>query len=154
MAVLARLERFLKEHNTAFKTLEHTEAFTAQEVAAEMHVPGKELAKVVMLKGEKGFVMAVLPASRRVDIHRLKNILGEKDLRLSTEEEFKALFPDCEPGAEPPFGNLYNIDTLVDKTLTEDEQIFFNAGTHTSAVKIDYKDYAALVKPKVAEFAE
>jgi Ala-tRNA(Pro) deacylase len=154
MAVLARLEKYLKENNTGFETFDHPEAYTAQEVAAEMHVPGRELAKVVMLRGAEKFFMAVLPASRRVDLSRVKKVLGEKDLRLSTEEEFKVLFPDCEPGAEPPFGNLYNIDTLVDKTLAEDEQIFFNAGTHKRAVKMNYKDYAALVKPEVADFAE
>jgi Ala-tRNA(Pro) deacylase len=96
--------------------------------------------------------MAVLPASWMVDFKKLKDILEEKDLRLATEDEFKSLFPDCEPGAEPPFGNLYNIDTFVDRSLAEDEQIVFNGGNHQEAVQMDYKEFAGLVKPKVAEF--
>lgn len=152
MAV-GRLEEYLKGNKINYKVVAHPEAYTAQEIAAMMHVPGKELAKVVMMKAGERFIMTVLPASWRVDFSKVKEVLHEKDLRLATEDEFKTLFPDCEAGAEPPFGNLYNIDTLVDKSLTEDKHIFFNAGNHCEAVDMSYSDYANLVKPKVAEFA-
>src|SRR3990170_328866 len=108
MAVVERLEDVLKKNNIQYKTVAHQEAYTAQEIAAAIHVPGKELAKVVMVKAKDRFVMTVMPASWRVDFKKLKEALNEKDLRLATEEEFKAMFPDCEPGAEPPFGNLYH----------------------------------------------
>lgn len=154
MPILKRLEEFLKKNSAAFKVVSHQEAFTAQEVAAAMHVHGRELAKAVMLKVNGKYVMAVLPAHLKVDIEKLKSVLKEKNLRLATEDEFKKLFPDCEPGAEPPFGNLYNIDTLVDESLTRDEHIFFNAGNHYEAVDMVYSDYVKLVKPRVAEFAK
>jgi Ala-tRNA(Pro) deacylase len=153
MAV-GRLEEYLKRNSIKYKVVTHPEAYTAQEIAAMIHVPGKELAKVVMMKAGERLVMAVLPASWRVDFSKLREVLHEKDLRLATEDEFKTIFPDCEAGAEPPFGNLYNIDTLVDKSLSEDEHIFFNAGNHYEAVDMSYSDYANLVKPNVAEFAE
>lgn len=153
MAILERLEDYLKKNHVTYKTIPHPEVYTAQEIAAAMHVPGKELAKVVMIKAKDRFVMTVVPASWRIDFNKLKNILNEKDLRLANEEEFKVLFPDCEAGAEPPFGNLYNVDTYVDKSLTEDEEIFFNAGNHYESVGMAYRDYANLVKPRVAEFA-
>jgi len=153
MAIVERLEDYLKKNRIDYKTVPHPEAYTAQEIAAAMHVPGKELAKVVMIKAKERFIMAVLPASWRVDFNKFKEILNEKDLRLATEEEFKVLFPDCEAGAEPPFGNLYNVETYVDKSLTGDEEIFFNAGNHYESVRMTYRDYAGLVKPKVAEFA-
>ena len=153
MAILERLEGYLKQNNVVYKTVKHPEVYTAQEIAAAMHIPGKELAKVVMVKAKERFIMVVLPASWRVDFSKLKEVLNEKDLRLANEEEFRTLFPDCEAGAEPPFGNLYNIDTYVDRSITGDELIFFNAGNHYESVEMTYRDYAKLVKPKVADFA-
>lgn len=153
MPILKMLEDFLRSHNAHFKAIIHPEAYTAQETAAALHVKGKDLAKSVMVKADGRFVMAVLPASRKVDFDKLKYVLNGKDLRLASEDEFKRLFPDCEPGAEPPFGNLYNVDTVVDKALTGDEHIYFNAGTHYEALEMDYKEYEELVKPKVCEFA-
>lgn len=151
--MLNRLERFLKEKGVYYKTVIHSEAYTAQEVAASMHIKGKELAKTVIVKANGKYVMTVMPAAWKIDFDKLKEALHEKDVKLAKEEDFARLFPDCEPGAEPPFGNLYNVDTIVDKSLTEDEHIFFNAGSHYEAVEIDYKDYDRTVKPKVAEFA-
>jgi len=153
MAILSRLEEFLKKNSVKFKTVTHPEVFTAQEMAAEMHVSGKELAKVVMVKAGDRFVMMVLPASRKLDFKKLKETLEEKEIRLASEDEFKGLFPDCEPGAEPPFGNLYGVKTIVDTTLTEDEHIFFNAGNHYEAVEMAYKDYTRLAKPEVGDFS-
>ena len=152
MPVLKRLEEYLKKNDVSYREVVHPEAYTAQEVAAAMHVRGKDLAKPVMVKADGGFVMAVVPASLKVDFRKLKDILKKKDVRLATEDEFKSLFPDCEPGAEPPFGNLYSVDTVVDRKLADDERIFFNAGTHYQAVEIDYKDFARLVKPRVGDF--
>lgn len=154
MSIPRRLEVLLKEHDVAFKPLIHPEAYTAQEVAAAMHVKGKELAKAVIVKTDGRFVMAVLPASSLVDFQKLKEFLGEKDVHLASEEEFRSLFPDCETGAEPPFGNLYDVDTVVDRTLTLDEEIYFNAGTHYEAVEMRYRDYEELVHPRVADFVK
>ena len=151
--MLNRLEMFLKENHILYETVIHPEAYTAQETAASMHVSGNELAKTVMVKAGGGFVMAVLPASRRLDIERLKEALAEKNVRIAEEAEFKGLFPDCEPGAEPPFGNLYGMRTLVDRALAEGERFFFNAGNHHEAAGVDYKDYEAAVKPRVADFS-
>jgi Ala-tRNA(Pro) deacylase len=153
MPILKRLEEYLKKNDAKYKEIAHPEVYTSQEVAAAMHISGKDLAKPVMIKADGSFVMAVLPASLKVDFKKLKEILMKKDVRLATEDEFKDLFPDCDPGAEPPFGNLYSVDTVVDRRLTADEHIFFNAGTHYQAVEMDYKDFARLVKPRVEDFA-
>lgn len=154
MSIPRRLEVLLKERHVDFKPLIHPEAYTAQEVAASMHVKGQELAKAVMVKTDGSFVMTVLPASGRIDFQKLKEFLGKKDVRLASEDEFKGLFPDCETGAEPPFGNLYDVDTVVDASLTRDEEIYFNAGTHYEAVEMRYRDYEELVKPKIADFSK
>lgn len=152
MPITRRLETLLRENAVGFKSVVHPEAYTAQEVAAAMHVKGRELAKAVIVKTDGRFVMAVLPASGMVDFLKLRNLLGEKDARLATEDEFRALFPDCETGAEPPFGNLYDVETIVDESLTHDEDIYFNAGTHYEAVEMRYRDYEELVKPRIADF--
>ncbi|MFW6085283.1 MAG: aminoacyl-tRNA deacylase [Gemmatimonadota bacterium] len=132
---------------------EHPPAFTAQEVAAAEHVPGKELAKTVMLTDGKAFVMAVLPATRRIEIDKLREVAGIPDLRLAEEDEFAGLFPNVETGAMAPFGNLYDVPVFVDQTLREDESITFNAGTHTDTIRMAYADFERLVEPVVAEFA-
>lgn len=152
MAICKKVKDFLDQHNVKYQVKGHPEVYTAQEIAAALHVPGKELAKVVMIKAGDRFVMTVLPASWRIEMAKLKEILKTKDIRLATEEEFKDLFPDCELGAMPPFGNLYGLDVYVDKALTEDEEIFFQAGNHIESIKMKYKDYSDLVKPKIAEF--
>ena len=151
--MIGKLKKFLKEKGIDYKTIKHDEAFTAQEIAAVTHVPGKETVKVVIVNGDDKYFMAVLPASYRIDTEKLKNILKVKKIKLSTEEEFENLFPDCEIGAMPPFGNLYDIPVYVDSTLTEDETIVFLAGNHKESIKIKYKDYSKAVKPKVEEFA-
>jgi len=153
MAIAKRLQEFLKEKKIEYRVFTHPEVYTAQEVAASMHVPGRELAKVVMVKADERLVMTVIPASTRVDFTKLKEILKTELVTLSTEAEFEGLFPDADPGAEPPFGNLYDVETIVDKALTEDEGICFNAGSHYEAVEISYKDYEGAVMPTVADFA-
>lgn len=153
MPILAKLREFLDNNGIHYEVLSHRQAFTAQEVAAVQHVPGMELAKVVMLRSGTEFVMAVLPAPYRVDLERAKTVLAKPEVSLATEQEFKGLFPQCEPGAMPPFGNLYNLAVYVEQALTRDEEIVFNAGTHTQTVKMKYADFARLVQPKVVSFA-
>jgi Ala-tRNA(Pro) deacylase len=131
----------------------HSLAYTAQEVAHYQHVPGKQVAKVVMVKKQSGNpVMLVLPASFKVDFAKLRQVLGEH-AELEQEKEFRTLFPGCEVGAEPPFGNLFGIDVVVDKSLTKDEEIVFNGGSHWQTIKMRYEDYERLVRPRIAEFA-
>ncbi len=153
MQILAKLRDFLDKNGVHYEVLSHRQAFTAQEVAAVQHVPGMEVAKVVMLRSGTEFVMAVLPAPYRVGLDRAKAVLGKPEVTLATEEEFKGLFPQCEPGAMPPFGNLYNLAVYVDDALAHDEEIVFNAGTHTQTVKMKYADFARLVRPTVVSLA-
>jgi len=135
-----------------YETLSHAKAFTARMAAAAEHVPRGRQAKVVMVSSRKGPAMAVLPADRKLDLRKLKKILHEAAV-LQTEAEFTPVFPDCETGAMPPFGNLYGLATYVDWHLEKEEYIVFEAGTYTDAIKIRYDDYARAVKPVVADLA-
>ncbi len=148
-----RLLAYLKGNNVPFQSMKHHAAFTAQEVAAAQKVPGKQVAKVVIIKADGTMAMLVMPASHRIDFRKLNAILGGKEARLAEEEEFANLFPDCDTGAMPPFGNLYHVTVYVDKSLTEDPEIVFNAGTHTETLKVSYADYSRLANPIVADFA-
>ena len=133
---------------------QHMGARTAQEVAQTQHLPGKQMAKVVMVKTAKGApLMLVLPASHRVNFEKLRRVLGT-NAELEPANEFRELFPECETGAEPPFGNLFGVEMLVDTALTEDAEIVFNAGSHWQTVKMRYADYAHIVNPRVASFAD
>ncbi len=152
MTMLLRLKKYLDAEKVPYEVLAHREAYTAPEIAEALHIPGKELAKVVIAKVDGRFVMMVLPANWKVDIKRLKAVFGTSHVRLATEEEFRDLFPDCVIGAMPPFGNLYGLAVYVDRALTEDEEIVFQAGTHVDAVKLRYRDFADLVHPQVTEF--
>lgn len=153
MPVLRKLQEYLDEHHIKYQVLTHSLAYTAQEIAQAQHIPGKQMAKVVMVKTEKGTpVMLVLPASHKVDFARLQDVLGSR-AELEAEREFRDLFPGCETGAEPPLGNLFHLDTLVDTALSEDEEIVFNAGSHWQTVRMRYEDYIRLVQPRVATFA-
>ena len=154
MSVSARLKQFLDEKSVKYVTVSHSRAYTAQEVAASLHVPGRELAKSVVVHADGGFALGVLPAPRRIDFGLLKKAIGAKELRLATEAEFQSLFPDCETGAMPPFGNLYGLKVWADDSLKEDAEIVFNAGTHTDTVKMSYKDFERVVAPTVTKFAE
>ena len=154
MPILTKLRDFLDQSGVAYEVLDHRQAFTAQEVAAAQHISGKELAKVVMLRRGDEFIMAVLQAPERVDLDHVRTLLKASDVRLATEQEFAGLFPSCEPGAMPPFGNLYGLPVWVDEALAEDAEIVFNAGTHTQTVKMGYGNFARLVKPKLAKLAQ
>jgi Ala-tRNA(Pro) deacylase len=150
--MLQRLKDYLDQHQVHYDVLTHPEAHTAPQTAQALHVPGKEVAKVIIVKVDGRFVMTVLPATWKVDIKRLKEVFGTSHVRLATEEEFTGLFPDCQVGAMPPFGNLYGLEVYVDQSLTEDDAIVFQAGTHVDAVKMKYRDFARLAQPQVAEF--
>lgn len=150
---LQKLTEFLDSHGVKYLTINHSRAYTAQEIAASAHIPGKELAKTVMVKLDGRMAMAVLPASYRVDLDALKAAAGAQDAALATEAEFKDLFPECEVGAMPPFGNLWGLPVYVAETLAEDKEIAFNAGTHSQLVRMAYADFERLVKPTVANFS-
>ena len=150
---IQKLKEFLDSHNVKYVTISHSRAFTAQETAASAHVPVKELAKTVIVKIDGKMTMAVLPACCKVDFDLLKKAAKAATIEIANEKEFKDLFPDCEIGAMPPFGNLYGMDVFVAESLTEDKEIAFNAGSHRELVKMTYKDFERLVKPKVTKFS-
>jgi len=148
-----KLKEFLDQNKIKYITITHSPAYTAQEIAAIAHIPGKQLAKTVMIKFDNEMGMAVLPANHKVDFDMLKEMICAEFVLLATENEFKSMFPGCEPGAMPPFGNLYNMPVYVSEALTKDEEIAFNAGSHTELIKMSYKDFEKLVQPKIMEFS-
>ena len=147
-----RLEAYLREKQVPFAVRHHPRAITAQEVAASEHVPGKMLAKTVTVLVDGKMVMLALPAPYQVDMDKAGKALGV-EVRLAHEEEFENTFPDCEVGAMPPFGNLYEVPVYVEAALAEDETIVFRAGTHTDTMSLSYADFERLVEPTIAEFA-
>jgi Ala-tRNA(Pro) deacylase len=152
MSISRTLQTYLDHERVHYDVLPHPEAFRALAIAQTLHTPEKEMAKVVIVKVDERFVMTVLPASWNVDIHRLRTVFDSHQVRLATEDELTGLFPDCELGSMPPFGNLYGLPVYVDQSLMEDEEIVFQAGTHSEAIRMRYTDFAALVFPVVAEF--
>ena len=144
-----KLKDYLDQHEIQYVTISHSPAYTAQRIAELTRTPGKEFAKTVIVKIDDKFAMAVLPASRRVNLQHLQEAIGADEVALSSEREFKELFPDCEVGAMPPFGNLYDMGVYVAEQLTKDEEIAFNAGSHSELVKMSYNDFANLVTPQV-----
>jgi Ala-tRNA(Pro) deacylase len=148
-----KLRDFLDNEGIKYVTVSHSVAYTAQEIAARAHVRGKSLAKTVMVKLDGNVSMVVLPATFKVDFDLLKEASGASDVELASEKEFKNMFPDCELGAMPPFGNLYGFDVYVAKTLAQDDEIAFNAGSHTELIKLPYTDFERLVKPKVVRIS-
>ena len=147
-----RLTDFLDSHKIKYVKISHSLAYTAQEIAASAHVSGKELAKTVIVKLDGSMAMAVLPALRRIDPDRLRRASGANQIAFATEGEFKSRFPECDVGAMPPFGNLYDMAVYVDASLAEDEEIVFNAGSHTELVRMNWADFKRLVEPKIASF--
>jgi len=150
---IAKLKDFLDQNKIKYTVINHSEAYTAQEVAASSHIPGKEIAKTVMVKMDGRMSMAVLPASCKIDFDLLKKASGAKEVTLAGETEFKDTFPGCDVGAMPPFGNLYDMDVYSAEKLAEDDEIAFNAGSHTELIRLSYKDFEMLVKPKVLKFS-
>jgi len=152
MEIPKRLIDCLKENKAQYEILRHPEAVTAQRIAQAEHVKGRHHAKVVMIKSGQRHLMLVLPADYQIDLEKVEKAIG-KPVSLDKEQEFKSLFPDCAIGAMPPFGNLYGLPTYVDKHLAEQAYIVFEAGTHTDAIKMSYRDYETIVKPQVEDLA-
>lgn len=148
-----KLKDFLDTNNVKYVTISHSPAYTAQQIAASADIPGKELAKTVIVKIDDALAMAVLPASYKVDFDSLKEAAGAGKVELASEREFENMFPECDVGAMPPFGNLYGLPVYVAESLAEDEEIAFNAGSHTELIRMSYADFENLVKPKVVKFS-
>jgi len=149
-----KLKDFLSREGVKYVSIYHSPAYTAQEIAALTHIPGKELAKTVMVKLDGKMAMAVLPASYRVDLDLLKKASGARSVELASEEEFRDRFPGCEVGAMPPFGNLYGMEVYAAQSLAKDKTIAFNAGTHFELIRMAYQDFERLVQPKVVKFSK
>jgi Ala-tRNA(Pro) deacylase len=146
---LTNLREFLDSHHIKYLVISHSVAYTAQGIAALVHLSGKRLAKTVIVKIDGTLAMAVVPASHHVDLALLKASTGANKVELATEQEFKDKFPDCETGAMPPFGNLYGMTIFADESLAHNEEITFNAGTHRELVRMDWQDLVRLVKPSI-----
>lgn len=150
---LRKLREFLDSHNVRYFVVSHSPAYTAQEIAAAAHVPGKELAKTVIVTLDGKMAMVVLPASRQLDFGLLRALTGAGEVELAGEREFAGLFPECEIGAMPPFGNLYGMEVYVSEELEDDDDIAFNAGAHTELLRLSYESYKRVVHPKVARLS-
>jgi Ala-tRNA(Pro) deacylase len=148
-----KLREFLDKNNVKYVVISHSLAYTAQEIAARAHIPGKELAKTVIVNLDGKLHMAVLPASNQIELPALKAATGATSARLASEIEFKDNFPDCAVGAMPPFGNLYGITVFVDESLTADKEIAFNACSHNELIRLAYEDFVRLTQPRVLKFA-
>jgi Ala-tRNA(Pro) deacylase len=150
---LSKLKDFLDSYNVKYVVISHSVAYTAAGIAALTHIPGRELAKTVIVKIDGALAMAVVAASQHVDLAALKAATCAKTVELASEAEFRAQFPDCELGAMPPFGNLYGMSVFADESLLRDKEIAFNAGSHRELVRIAWEDYERLVQPKVMRVA-
>jgi Ala-tRNA(Pro) deacylase len=154
MAKMSDLLRYLDSNKVEYYIVEHEPAFSAHEVAVATRFPESEIAKAVLLHIDDHFWMAVLRADQRINQQLIKRTFGAKHVRLAHEEDLAGMFPDCQLGAMPPFGNLYGLPVLVEESLAEDEEILFNACTHTKAVRMKFKEFRRLAKPVIAGFAE
>ena len=154
MAIPQRIRGYLDSQNVPYETLHHSQAFTAQEVAHSLHVSGKKCVKAVVAEGDNKTVVVVMPASHRLNFQELKSALKVNQLEMLVESELVGLFPDCDLGAVPPFGNLYGIDVWVDRAVASTEKILFCAGTHEDCIRMRYSDFAKLTRPFVGHFSE
>ena len=146
---VAKLKEFLDANSVKYTSIKHEKAYTAMAVAESAHVPGKDMAKTVVVRMDGRLAMAVLPATQHLRLDRLRKATGAESVEVAVEQDFWADFPGCELGAMPPFGNLFRMDTFVEPRLAEDVEIAFNAGSHTEVVKMTFKDYQRLVKPRL-----
>ena len=154
MAKLSDVIEYLKRNNAPYEVIDHAPAYSAHEVALASHVLEKDLAKTLIVYADGKYFMFIMPADHRIVDHQLHEIVGGKHIHLATEEDLQQLFPDCEIGAMPPFGNLYALPVFVDNSLTGDEMITFNACSHTRSIRMKMADFQRLVKPTVAEFSQ
>jgi len=151
--LLTRLKAFLDTCNVQYVVISHSVAYTAQGIAALTHIPGKDLAKTVVVKIDGKLAVAVVPASSHVDLMRLKQATSASNVQLASEDDFREKFPDCETGAMPPFGNLYGMEVFVDESLSEDKEVAFNAGSHRELVRMSWADLERLVQPRLLKIA-
>ena len=152
MSISMRIKNHLDERKIPYVSLTHPQTYTAQGTASTMHIPGQEVAKTVVVKAGSQYCLAALPASRRLSLEKLGNILGSP-AQLATESEFSSLFPDCDLGAMPPLGEIYNLPVYVDESLAADREIVFNAGTHQDVIRMKFTDFARMAQPMVCSFA-
>ncbi|HWR01486.1 MAG TPA: YbaK/EbsC family protein [Chlorobaculum sp.] len=150
---MRRLRDYLDSHHVRYFVISHSPAYTAQEIAAAAHVPGKTMAKTVMVSIDGRMAMAVIPASRHLDLELLRALSGTEDVELAEEQEFSGKFPECEIGAMPPFGNLYGMEVFADDELGEADEITINAGAHTEILRLFWADYKKLVNPLMARLS-
>jgi Ala-tRNA(Pro) deacylase len=146
---LSSLRLYLDKHSVKYVVISHSHAYTAQGIAALTHIPGKELAKTVIVKIDGKPAMTVVSASTHVDLQLLKKAVTANTVELASEEEFKGLFPECETGAMPPFGNLYGLDVFADESLAKDQEIAFNAGSHRELIRLAWSDFERFVRPRI-----
>lgn len=145
--VLRKLRDFLDEHKVRYSVISHSPAYTASEIAESAHIPGRELAKTVIVSIDGRLAMVVLPSTQNVHTEALRKACGAHEVKIASESDFAGLFDDCEPGAMPPFGNLYGLDVFAAHKLAEDELICFNAGNHRELVQMAYSDFERLARP-------
>jgi Ala-tRNA(Pro) deacylase len=151
---IQKLKKFLDDNGIKYVSMQHSAAYTAQEVAALAHIPGELMAKTVMVKIDGKMAMAVVPASHQIDFDRLREVAGAESVELASEEEFKDYFPACDVGAMPPFGNLYDMPVYCANALSEDVEIAFSAGSHSELIRLSFADYEQLVQPEIASFSK
>jgi Ala-tRNA(Pro) deacylase len=144
---LKKLRDFLDSHKVRYAVISHSPAYTAAEVAESAHIPGRQLAKTVIVKIDGRLAIAVVPATHNVHTDALRKAAGAREVVLAAESEFGERFPDCELGAMPPFGNLYDMEVFVSPQLAEDELICFNACNHRELLRMSYSDFERLVQP-------
>jgi len=144
-----RIKQFLNDQGVKYVTISHSQAFTAQEIAAAAHVRGKDFAKSVVVKLDGRLALAVVPASVKIDLALVREVTGVQRAELANEADFAARFPECEAGAMPPFGNLYGMPVYVDDHLRDSREITFNAGTHSELIRMQFRDFLRIVEPQV-----
>lgn len=154
MPTSTKLKEYLDRQGVPYEHHVHPTAYTAQEIASSMHLPGRNIAKTVVIEADGALVLAVVPANQRVDLNHLKFITRSANIRIADEREFAAVFPSCEPGAVPPFGNLFGLASYCDTQLEQDEAIEFNAGSHTDTIQMAFEDYKRLARPTMIDLVD
>jgi Ala-tRNA(Pro) deacylase len=149
---MMKLDELLTSRHVPFERLHHQPVYTASRMAQALHVSGKHVAKSVLLRTDQGYVIGVLPANQRVDLERVRECLGDEWVEMASEAEMGLVFPDCERGTLPPFGSMYHLQTLVDESLTRDDQIVFEGQNHAEAIRMAYRDYEAIEHPLKGRF--
>jgi Ala-tRNA(Pro) deacylase len=154
MPISPKLKEYLDKERVSFEHHVHPTAYTAQEVASSMHLPGRNIAKTVVIEADGALLLAIVPANQRVDVHHLQFITRAANIRIADETEFAEAFPSCEPGAVPPFGNLFGLSSYCDTQLEQDETIEFNAGSHTDTLRMAFEDFKRLARPTMIDLVE